>query len=186
MNVRTVTVKIVPVIPVLAIRSNLQQSQPGGTGTEQKKMKFEKLIDQLMYDEGVVYKIYEDHLGYATFGIGHLVKESDPEYGKPVGTPVSEDRVMQCFREDYDIAVRECAILYGEDCFEDFPREVQEILVNMMFNMGRPRLSKFKRMNAALKVEDWKEAAKEGRDSRWYRQVTNRAERLMSRLENIS
>jgi GH24 family phage-related lysozyme (muramidase) len=92
---------------------------------------------------------------------------------------------MQCFREDYDIAVRECAILYGEDCFEDFPREVQEILVNMMFNMGRPRLSKFKRMNAALKVEDWKEAAKEGRDSRWYRQVTNRAERLMSRLESV-
>ena len=47
-------------------------------------------------------------------------------------------------------------------------------------------LSKFKKMNAALKKEDWKEAAKEGRDSRWYNQVTKRAERLMSRLENVS
>ena len=82
--------------------------------------------------------------------------------------------------------MRECAILYGEDYFDDFPGEVQEILVNMMFNMGRPRLSKFKKMNAALKKEDWKEAAVEGRDSRWHKQVTKRAERLMSRLEKVS
>jgi hypothetical protein len=53
-------------------------------------------------------------------------------------------------------------------------------------NKKYTRLSKFKKMNAALSNADWKEAAKEGRDSLWYRQVTNRAERLMSRLENIS
>ena len=52
-------------------------------------MKFEQLREQLIYDEGVVYEIYEDHLGYATFGIGHIVKEEDPEYGQPVGTKVA-------------------------------------------------------------------------------------------------
>ena len=149
-------------------------------------MKFDRLFEQLKYDEGVVYEIYKDHLGYPTFGVGHLILESDPEYGLPVGTEVTERRVQECFRYDSDVAIRECAILYGEDYFEDFPDEVQEILVNMMFNMGRPRLSKFKKMNAALKKEDWVEAAKEGRDSRWYNQVTKRAERLMSRLENVS
>jgi lysozyme len=55
----------------------------------------------------------------------------------------------------------------------------------MMFNMGRTRLSKFKMMIAAAESGDWKESAAQGRDSRWYKQVTNRAERLMSRLENI-
>jgi GH24 family phage-related lysozyme (muramidase) len=55
----------------------------------------------------------------------------------------------------------------------------------MMFNMGRTRLSKFKKMNAALLKGDWKEAAKEGRDSKWHKQVTNRAERLMVRLEKV-
>ena len=40
-------------------------------------MKFERLFEQLKYDEGVVYEIYKDHLGYPTFGIGHLVLESD-------------------------------------------------------------------------------------------------------------
>ena len=153
---------------------------------QEEIMNFEQLREQLIYDGGVVYEIYEDHLGYATFGIGHLVKETDPEYGQPVGTKVAYQRVMDCFRDDCDVAVRECAILYGEDYFEDFPGEVQEILVNMMFNLGRPRLGKFKKMMAALKKEDWKEAAVEGRDSRWHKQVTKRAERLMSRLEKVS
>jgi len=55
----------------------------------------------------------------------------------------------------------------------------------MMFNMGRTRLSKFMKMNIALSIGDWKMAAVEGRDSRWHKQVTNRAERLMERLENV-
>ena len=55
----------------------------------------------------------------------------------------------------------------------------------MMFNMGRTRLTKFRKHNAALQEGDWKTAAIEGRDSRWYRQVTNRAERLMKRLEEV-
>jgi len=59
------------------------------------------------------------------------------------------------------------------------------VLVNMMFNMGRTRLSKFKNFKAALDANDWKKAAVEGRDSLWYKQVTNRAERLMKRLEAI-
>ena len=170
---------------MLQVWTTIFQVQQKTTQDKGETMKFERLFEQLKYDEGVVYKIYKDHLGYPTFGVGHLVLKSDPEYGDPVGTPVSEERVTDCFRQDSDIAIRECAVLYGEDYFEDFPDEVQEILVNMMFNLGRPRLSKFKKMNAALKEEDWKEAAKEGRDSRWYRQVTNRAERLMSTLENV-
>ena len=152
---------------------------------KEETMNFEQLREQLIYDEGAVYSIYEDHLGYATFGIGHLVKDEDPEYGKPVGTKVPYARVMECFREDCDIAVRECAILYREDYFEDFPGEVQEILVNMMFNMGRPRLSRFHKMKKAVDSSDWIEAANQMLDSKWARQVPNRANRLIERMKNI-
>lgn len=145
-------------------------------------MNREAVYNQLKIDEGVVYEIYEDHLGYATFGVGHLVLESDPEYGQPIGTPVSEERVRECFEKDLDTAISECAVLYGE-AWIGFPGEVQEVLVNMLFNLGRPRLSKFKNFNAKLMEGKWAEAAPEGRDSVWYRQVGNRAERLMSRLE---
>ena len=108
----------------------------------------------------------------------------DPEHGQPVGTPVSDERVRECFDADLDL-ISECTALYGVDVWEGFPDEVQQILVNMMFNMGRTRLSKFKKFNAALIEGDWKEPAVEGRDSLWYNQVTNRAERLMERMENI-
>ena len=149
------------------------------------KLDREAVFEQLKIDEGVVYEVYHDHLGYPTFGVGHLVLESDEEFGKPVGTPVSEERVKECFENDLNIAIRECDALYEDGQFDKLPDEVQQILVNMMFNMGRTRLSKFKKMHAAILEGDWKTAAVEGRDSRWYKQVTNRAERLMERLEKV-
>jgi lysozyme len=142
------------------------------------------VFEQLKIDEGVVYEIYLDHLGYPTFGVGHLVLESDPEHGKPVGTPVSEERVKECFDKDLETAITECVTLYGDE-WEGFPGEVQEILVNMMFNMGRPRLSKFKNFWAAMSAGDWNKAADEMIDSRWYRQVGKRAERLVERMRNV-
>ena len=68
-------------------------------------MDVDKLREQLKIDEGCVYKIYNDHLGYPTFGIGHLVIESDPENGQALGTPVSEDRVASAFDDDIKIVL---------------------------------------------------------------------------------
>jgi lysozyme len=147
------------------------------------KMNIEQLKETLKVDEGVVYEVYNDHLGYPTFGIGHLIIEGDPELGAAVGTPVSEERVDECFAKDVETVIEDCKKLH--DGWDGYPEEVKQIVANMMFNMGLTRLSKFNRHNAALQCGDWKEAAKEGRDSRWYKQVTNRAERLMTRLEKI-
>lgn len=147
-------------------------------------MDVRKVFEQLKIDEGVVYRIYEDHLGHPTFGVGHLIREEDPEHGMPIGTEVSRERVWDVFQQDLDIAIHECHMLYG-DQFMTWPSEVKEILINMMFNLGRTRLGKFRKFRAALEKRDWQLAAKEGRDSLWYRQVTNRAERLMSRLERV-
>lgn len=145
-----------------------------------------RVYEQLKIDEGVVYEIYLDHLGYATFGIGHLITERDDEHGKEVGASVPVWRVKEIFEKDLDTAISECIALYGESTWNmDFPEEVQEILVNMIFNLGRPRLSKFKNFRKALEERDWSKAAVEGRDSLWHRQVTNRAERLMLRLEQV-
>jgi len=142
-----------------------------------------KLREQLVIDEGQVNEVYLDHLGYPTFGIGHLVLESDEEHEAEVGTPISEERVFEVFEKDVQSVIDDCKILH--EGWEDYPEEVKQVVANMMFNMGRTRLSKFKNHNKALVAGDWKEAAVEGRDSRWYKQVTNRAERLMARLEAI-
>ena len=146
-------------------------------------MNLDKLREEIKYDEGSVNKIYLDHLGLATFGIGHLVTEWDEEYGWEVGTPVSEDRCNEVFDTDIQIVLSDCQHLYPD--FDDLPEEVQRIIANMMFNMGRPRLSKFKGMKAGVDARDWNKAADEMVDSRWYRQVTNRAERLVERMRNV-
>ena len=146
-------------------------------------MDIEKLREEIKYDEGSVNKIYLDHLGLATFGIGHLVTEWDEEYGWEVGTPVSEDRCNEVFDSDIQIVLSDCQHLYPD--FNDLPEEVQRIIANMMFNMGRPRLSKFKGMKAGVDARDWQKAANEMVDSRWYQQVTNRAERLVERMRNV-
>jgi lysozyme len=147
-------------------------------------MNKESVFEQLKIDEGVKYEVYLDHLGLPTFGVGHLVTEDDPERDYDIGTEVSEERVWEVFEKDLDVAISECVVLYGE-AWDGLPGEVQEVLVNMMFNMGRPRLSGFKKFNAAIEAGDWATAAVEGRDSRWYNQVSNRAERLMERLEAV-
>ncbi len=147
-------------------------------------MNIDQLREELKVDEGVKYEIYLDHLGLPTFGIGHLVLESDPEHGQPVGTAVSEDRVNECFARDVDVVLEECKKLLPS--FEVLPEEVQLIIANMMFNMGRPRLSKFKNFLAAVAISNWQEAANQMVNSRWYRQVTNRAERLVKRMRNVA
>ena len=146
-------------------------------------MNIEQLRKELEVDEGVKYEIYNDHLGYPTFGIGHLVRDSDPEAGAALGTPVSEDRVIEAFNADVETVLNDCTILY--DDFDDLPEEAQLIIANMMFNLGRPRLSKFKGMKAGVDAKDWNKAADEMVDSRWYKQVTNRAQRLVDRMRQV-
>lgn len=146
-------------------------------------MDIEKLREEIEYDEGSVNKIYLDHLGLATFGIGHLVTEWDEEYGFEVGTDVSEDRCIEAFNRDIKTVLSDCNKLYSD--FDELPEEVQLIIANMMFNMGRPRLSKFKGMKRGVDAKDWNAAANEMVDSNWYKQVTKRAERLVVRMRDV-
>ena len=146
-------------------------------------MNLNELREQLTIDEGKVLEVYLDHLGLPTVGIGHLVLDADPESGQAVGTPITEERCVELFEKDVEGVIEDCKILHP--AWDGYPEEVKQVVANMMFNMGRTRLSGFKKHVAALQSGDWKTAAVEGRDSKWYRQVTNRAERLMARIENV-
>jgi GH24 family phage-related lysozyme (muramidase) len=147
-------------------------------------MNKDQLREELAEDEGCKFEIYLDHLGLPTYGIGHLVVEGDPEYGQPVGTPVDEERVRQVFNLDIASTLDECQVLYPD--FDDLPEDCQLIIANMMFNMGRPRLSKFKGMKAGVDARDWNRAADEMVDSRWHDQVPNRAKRLVKRMRALA
>jgi lysozyme len=147
-------------------------------------MNKDKLREELAEDEGCKFEIYLDHLGLPTFGIGHLVKEDDPEHGQPVGTPVEDERVRQVFALDLAVTIEDCRVLY--DNFDELPDDCQLIIANMMFNMGRPRLSKFVGMKREVDARRFDAAADEMVDSRWHDQVPNRAKRLVKRMRALA
>ena len=147
-------------------------------------MNKDKLRKELAEDEGCKYEIYLDHLGLPTMGIGHLITENDPEYGKPVGTVVEQERVQAAFDLDIAVTVNDCHRLYKD--FDDLPEEAQRVIANMMFNLGYPRLSKFVGMKAGVDARDWNEAADQMVDSKWYTQVPNRARRLVARMRALA
>tara|TARA_R110000772_G_scaffold23275_8_gene62393 strand:+ start:5896 stop:6339 length:444 start_codon:yes stop_codon:yes gene_type:complete len=146
-------------------------------------MKIDLLRESLEIDEGCIAKIYNDHLGYPTFGIGHLIKKSDIEFGLEIGSEVSEERIQEVFEKDVDTTIQECRVLYSD--FDELPEECQQVIANMMFNLGRPRLSKFKMMKNAVDNRDFVEAALQMLDSKWASQVPNRANRLIARMKAI-
>ena len=142
-------------------------------------MKLFKLKEQLKIDEGVKDKIYLDSEGLPTFGIGHLITVKDVEYGLPIGTRISQERIEELFEKDIDNAVNICIEIFPKFCI--MQDDLQEILVNMAFNLGN-RLKGFKRMTKAIIQEDWQQVAVEMEDSKWFNQVGNRAKRLQKRI----
>lgn len=150
----------------------------------------ENLKKQLKIDEGCRLEVYLDSEGLPTFGIGHLLGKNDIEYffykNLPKGgkLKISQQRVNEVFEIDVERACKDCKKVFID--FGIFPEEVQDILANMMFNLGVVRFIAFKKFINAVEEKDWKQAAKEMMDSKWYRQVGNRAKRLVARMESIN
>ena len=137
-----------------------------------------RLREVLEREEGVKYEVYLDHLGYPTCGVGHLIISGDDEHGCEVGTPVSEERVAALFEADLKIVEDDCWQLF--DHYEYLPDNIQLVCAAMAFQLGRSRLSGFKKFRAAISDGRWSDAADEMIDSRWYGQTTARAERMIA------
>ena len=142
-------------------------------------MNLNKLQEQIMFEEGVKYEIYNDHLGYKTFGVGHLVRATDPENEMEVGTKVSKLRVAECFEADLYVAINDMEKFTEGMQVDD---NVKECVTEMVFQLGLPRLNKFRKFKQALLDNDIKTAQAEMKDSLWYKQTTNRADRLIEKL----
>ena len=142
----------------------------------------ETIKEDLIKHEGYKAEIYLCSEGIPTFGIGHAIKEDDLEYTWPVGTPIEKERIDNAFAEDVQTALTDCNALFLE--FSSLPEQVQRVLVNMAFNLGRTRLGRFQRMIGAVNEGRFKKAADEMVDSRWYNQVGNRSIELENWMRN--
>jgi len=139
--------------------------------------------EDLVKHEGYVTEIYLCSENYPTFGIGHMVTENDMEHTWPVGTPVTDERILQVFHDDCNAACVDASALFLN--FSSHPEDVQRVLVNMAFNLGRSRLGKFKNMITAVNEGNYSKAADEMVDSKWYRQVKRRGEELVEIMRGV-
>lgn len=142
-------------------------------------MNIELCKQEIKRHEGEVLNIYEDSLGYKTLGVGHLCQPEDPEYDWAVGTSVSQEVVDMYYEDDFDKHYMEAIHVFGShEDWNELPEVIQRVLVNMCFNLGGSRLSKFRNMLKACRNHDWKEMAVQMEDSRWYGQVGRRSKEL--------
>ena len=131
--------------------------------------------------EGEVLEIYIDSLGYKTLGVGHLCQPNDIEYDWEVGTPVSQEVVDAYYEMDFRKHYYEAVNVFGDEKgFNNLPDDIQRVLVNMAFNLGGTRLSKFRNMLQACREHDWNRMAAEMQDSRWFHQVGRRSLELQN------
>jgi len=143
-------------------------------------MNLEELKEDIAKEEGLKYQIYRCSEGYPTAGIGHLITEWDEEYyGMPIGTEVSKEQIDKWFEADLYVAINDMEKFTADMQVDE---NVKECITHMVFQLGLPRLNKFKNFKQALIDGDIAKAQAEMQDSLWYRQTTNRAERLIEKM----
>lgn len=135
-------------------------------------MDYAKLRSELTLDEGRRKFPYVDTVGKLTIGVGWNLTDR--------GLP--NDIIDQLLQIAVIEAERSVRAAFPQ--FENITERRQRALVNMAFNLGMPRLRGFKKMWAAILDDNWGKAAHEALDSKWARQVGDRARRLAEMLRS--
>ena len=126
---------------------------------------------ELIRDEGLRLRPYLDSVGKLTIGVGRNLDD--------VG--ISNAEALTMLANDVDLAIHELESRFT--WFGDLSDARQRVLVNMCFNLGITRLLGFRNMLAAVELGDYYKAAHEMLDSKWARQVGDRAKRLATMME---
>ena len=135
-------------------------------------MNYEDVKNRIKKHEGFVAKVYLDSLGKATIGYGHLLTEEDDFVE---GVIYDKDILEALFDKDFDKAKQGMEELVGT---LDIAMAAKGIIIEMVFQLGKTGVSKFKNMFAALNEYDYTRAAEEMLNSAWYRQTPSRCEEL--------
>lgn len=149
-------------------------------------------IDKLIAHEGLVLTVYQDSLGIDTIGIGRnledrgISKEELDYMDIPSMAVVYEHGITEAdarYLAENDVQIVEEELVRSHPCVDKLDSVRQLVLMDMAFNMGVPRLCKFKKMWNAIHEQSFEIASIEMLDSKWARQVGGRATRLSDAMK---
>jgi len=157
------------------------------------KYRREDFIQKLISHEGLRLQVYQDTLGIDTIGIGRNLEDRGitkeeldwmdiPNMAIVHTMGITEADAMYLAQNDVQIVEEE--LVRAHPCVDKLDNVRQLVLMDMAFNMGVPRLCKFKKMWNAIHNEDYANAAKEMLDSRWANQVKSRSTKLANAMHN--
>ncbi len=151
------------------------------------KYNADNFINKLIAHEGLRLQVYQDTLGIDTIGIGRNLEDRGitkeeldwmdiPNMDAVYEYGITEADAMYLAKNDVQIVEEE--LVRAHPCVDKLDAVRQLVLVDMAFNMGVPRLGKFKKMWNAVHENKFDIAAKEMLDSRWAIQVKSRSTKL--------
>jgi len=145
-------------------------------------MNMERLLKSVKQHEGYRNKVYLDSLGKRTVGVGHLCVEDHWEDNREY----PEEMLMNILVKDLKSAIQGAGELCS-DC-PDLRDQAREIIVEMVFQLGKTGVSKFRNMWKALEKDppQYDVAAKEMLDSRWAKQTPNRAKEMSDHMGSLA
>lgn len=137
---------------------------------------------QLIYHEGNKNVVYNDTLGNPTAGIGHLLRTNEiSQY--PVGSPISAAQVDSWYTQDSSTAMKGAQELMG-DKWAGLSEPRKRAMVDLTYNLGKSKLSKFSKFLGAMKSGNYDTAGAELKDSVWYNQVGRRGPNIINMVTN--
>ena len=132
---------------------------------------YDELKNRIKKHEGFRDVMYLDSLGKKTIGYGHLVTED----GILPGIQYSKKELDELFEKDFASAIYNANKLVGN---YDISDDAFGVVIEMCFQLGFPRVSKFIKFLDALKKHDYNRAANEMLLSKWYEQTPARCQEL--------
>ena len=140
----------------------------------------EEIKSRIKEHEGFRDTVYSCSMGHATIGYGHLVLPNDPYVE---GVTYSKDDLEKVFDNDFKIAEKSANELLTEIKHNHI---IKGVIIEMCFQLGKPRVMKFKKMWEALRNNNLDKASAEMIDSAWHKQTTKRCEALANIMKTAN
>ncbi len=130
------------------------------------------LVSQLQRHEGVRLRPYRDTVGKLSIGVGRNLDDRG----------ISRDEADYLLGNDLETAQRDCEGMFSS-WYPSLDSVRQAALVNICFNLGAEKLLSFERALGAMAAKQYGRAAREFLDSKWARQVGQRAVELCAQIK---